>query len=65
MPYIKISYGSPRNITVQGVEYFEIDPEDLNEDGTVPEALISDMWQECVNNYMSDTGADVVENEGE
>ena len=61
MPYIKITYSSPRNVSVRGVDYFEIDAEELNEDGTVPEEI----RQEAVNSFMGDTFTDVVENEGE
>lgn len=65
MPFIKVEYGSSANISVQGIDYFEVEEEDLNEDGTVPGWLISQIWQDAVNEFMSDTYADIVQNEGD
>lgn len=65
MPFIKVTYSSSNNVSVQGTDYFEVPAEDLNEDGSVPERMISETWQEAVNEFMSDTYADVVENEGD
>ena len=65
MPFIKISYSSPNNISVQGTDYFEIDEGDLDDNGNVPERVIDRVWQEAVNDFMSDTYAEVVESEDE
>lgn len=64
MPFIKISYGSGHNVSVQGVDYFEVDAEDLDENGNVPESVINETWQHAVNEFMDDTSAEVVEREG-
>ncbi|MET9816908.1 hypothetical protein [Streptomyces sp. NPDC006355] len=65
MPFIKVEYSSSHNISVQGVDYIEIDQEALDENGQVPEKLIQEVWQEAVNEFMADTYAEVVENEGD
>ncbi|MGW2950765.1 hypothetical protein [Streptomyces eurythermus] len=63
--FIKIEYGSSHNVSVGGVDYYEVAPEDLDENGNVPESLISATWQEAVNEFMADTSAEVVESEGD
>lgn len=63
MPFIKIEYSSSNNISVGGVDYFEVDAENLDENGNVPEAVISETWQAAVHEFMSDTSAEVVERE--
>lgn len=65
MPYIKVTYSSPRNISVQGSDYFEVAAEDLDENGRVSEQAVQEVWREAVNEFMSDTYTDVVENEGD
>lgn len=65
MPYIKIVYGSLHNISVRGSDYVEVDPEDLDADGLVPEKILDEAWQGAVNEFMSDTYVEVVENEGD
>ena len=65
MPFIKIEYSSPHNISVQGSDYFEVDQEDLDENGNVRTEVIDRVWQEAVNEFMSDTSATVVEGEGD
>lgn len=65
MAFIKVEYGSSHNVSVRGVEYFEVGDEYLNKDGTVPESIVMDAWQEAVNEFMADTSATVVANEGD
>lgn len=65
MPFIRVTLSSPKNINVQGTRYFEVDPEDLDENGEVPEDRITEAWQEAVNDYLSDTYIDIVENDGD
>ncbi|MFD5308276.1 hypothetical protein [Streptomyces ardesiacus] len=65
MPFIKITYRSPNNISVQGTDYFEVEEYELYDDGSVPESVIDRTWQEAVNDFMSDTDAEIVESEGE
>lgn len=65
MTYIKITFSSPHNISVRGSDYVEVDPEDLDADGAVPEKILDEAWQEAVNDFMSDTYVEVVENEGD
>ena len=55
MAWVKIEYGSSNNISVQGTDYIEIEDELLNEDGTVPDKIIEEVWIEAVCEYMSDT----------
>lgn len=61
MVAIKVEYGSSHSISVRGVEYFDVPPEDLNDDGTIPESFLSDVWQHAVNEFMDDTSVTVVE----
>lgn len=65
MPFIKVTYSSPKNIGVQGNDYFEVDAEDLDENGRVPQRFQDEAWQDAVNEFMSDTYAEVVESEGD
>lgn len=65
MPYIKINYGSSRNISVQGSDYVEVDASDLRFDGSVSGDVLDAVWQEAVNEYMMDTYVELVENEGD
>lgn len=65
MVFVKIEYSSPSNIGVEGVEYFDVDPGDLDADGSVSQDVIDAVWQHAVNEYMADTSATVVENEGD
>jgi len=65
MPFVKIEYSSSHNISVQGTDYFEVEEELLDDEGNVPEYIISEIWQEAVNEFMSETYAGVVENEGD
>jgi hypothetical protein len=65
MSFIKIEYGSSQNISVQGVDYFEVEADDLDENGQVPESFITATWQHAVNEFMSDTSSEVVEKEGD
>jgi len=65
MTFIKIEYGSPQNVSVRGTEYFEIHADDLDDDGCIPEELIDNVWQDAVNEFMGDTSASIVENEGD
>lgn len=65
MPFIKITYVSPNNVSVQGAEYFEVEPDRLDGRGEVPAYLIDEVWQDAVNDFMSDTYAEIVENEGD
>jgi hypothetical protein len=65
VPFIKIEYSSPSNIGVQGVEYFDVDPADVEPDGSVSQDVVVATWQHAVNEYMGDTCATVVENEGD
>jgi len=62
MPFVKIEYGSSYNISVRGTEYFEVE---ADENGDVPASVIDAVWQEAVNDFMSDTCGDVVANEGD
>ncbi|MFE5093236.1 hypothetical protein ACFRCI_23465 [Streptomyces sp. NPDC056638] len=63
--FIKIEYGSSHNISVQGIEYFEVHPDELDDEGNVPEDLIGATWQHAVNEFMDDTSATLVGNEGD
>lgn len=63
--YVKIEYGSSHNVSVGGVEYVEVGDDLLDENGQVPESVVSSVWQEAVNEFMADTCAVVVENEGD
>lgn len=63
--FIKVEYGSSHNISVQGVDYFEVAAEDLDGDGNVPDDFITSAWQEAVNDFMADTSATVVDAEGD
>ncbi|MFD4474618.1 hypothetical protein ACFWPU_00675 [Streptomyces sp. NPDC058471] len=65
MPYAKITYNSPNNVGVQGSDYIELEPEDLDENGELPDKVQSAIWQDAVNEYMSDTYIEVVEHEGD
>lgn len=65
MAFIKVVYGSTYNVSVRGTDYFEIDDELLDGNGELPERIVDEVWQEAVNEFMSDTSADVVENEGD
>jgi hypothetical protein len=65
MPYYKITYGSSNNVGVRGEDYIEVDPADVGDDGTVPQAVLDGLWQEVVNEYMDDTTVEVVGNVGD
>lgn len=65
MPLIRIEYGSPYNVSVKGVEYFDVSENDLDADGNVLPDVLDRAWQEAVNDFMSDTYVDVVEGEDE
>lgn len=55
MPYVKITYGSSHNVTVQGTEYVEVRKEDLSE------GELAVYWQDAVNEYMADTNVELVQ----
>lgn len=65
MPYAKITYASSHNITVQGSDYIELEPEDLDENGELQQSTNESIWQDSVNDYMADTYIEVVEREGD
>lgn len=65
MPFIKVTYSSPRNVSVIGSDYVEVEDDDLEEDGSVSEQTQARVWQEAVNEFMSDTYIELVENEGD
>lgn len=65
MPYVKITYASWNNITVQGTDYIEIDEGELDENGELPPRVLNEYWQAAVNDFMSDTMAEIVQNEGD
>lgn len=63
--YLKIAYASSKNITVQGSVYFELGDDDFDDNGEVKQDRIADLWQDAVNEFMADTGMEVVDNEGD
>lgn len=63
MPYVKIHYGSSHNISVDSVEYFEIDADDVPEDPRDRQEFLDGVWQDAVNEYMEYTEVEIVETE--
>lgn len=56
--WVRIEYASSRNITVQGVEYVEVDDDTTQGD-------VLNVWQEMVNEFMADTSAELVDAPGD
>jgi hypothetical protein len=65
MPYLKVTYGSSHNVTVQGTEYIEVSEEDLPQEPAALSEYLTEQWQYFVNEYMADTDVMIVESEGD
>lgn len=60
VPRAKITIQSLYNISVNHVTYVDLDPEDLDENGQIPNWLYKELWQDAVNEFCADTDIEIM-----